>query len=126
MRQLFAALALDLADQRRIPGFRVAARVGDALVERAQALGVVGHAAGRVQIDGLERAHEGPAPAQAVAHRLVHVFAGGHAFLHQRPGFAQQHGLQPVQHKAFDFLAHMHHALPHGLHQRVGKGHGGG
>ena len=58
--RIMAPLLLDLCHQRRVPRQRIAARGGDAVEKLAQTGGVVGNAFGRIQIDGFERAHEGP------------------------------------------------------------------
>lgn len=60
-----------------------------------------------------------------IAYRLVDIFAAADALGDQCPCFAQQHGLQTIQHKAFGFLVHAHHRHMCGLHQLVGEIYGG-
>src|SRR5437660_495382 len=60
---LRGAMALPHARPRRIGR--------DTAIEAAVTLAVVGHAARRVQLDRFERAHERPAQAETLAHRLV-------------------------------------------------------
>ena len=64
---------------------------------RAEAGAVVGDAARRVELDGLERAHERPPQAQPVADGLVEVL-GRHVSLADQPhGLRQQHRLHAVE-----------------------------
>src|SRR5690348_16645665 len=74
-----AALRGDPLDGRAAPGRgrRLAALAGETLVEGTVAACIVGDAAGRVQVDGLEGTHEGPAQAEPIGDALVDVLDRG-------------------------------------------------
>ncbi|PHJ88988.1 hypothetical protein VF08_37865, partial [Nostoc linckia z8] len=79
---------------------------GQAGKARAVAPVVVGNAAGGVELDGLERAHEGPAQAEPVADGLVEVLWRDDTRADEVEGLGHQHRLQAVEHEAVDLLLH--------------------
>src|ERR1700749_1130033 len=86
---------------------------------------VICDAAGCVQVDRLERTHKRPTPSETVADSSIDLLADRHSVSHQGPCFAEKGCLQPVQHKALNFLAHMNNAPFERAHERVGKLEGG-
>src|SRR5690606_9002994 len=89
--------------------FRVAAsragRVGrEALVEACVAGAVIGDAAGRIQLDRLERADEGPAQAEPVLDGVIEVLRRDIAVLDETESLRQQRALQAVEDEAVDLL----------------------
>ena len=76
------------------------------LVEAGVARAVVRDAAGRVQLDGGERAHERPAQAEAVLDGLVEILRRHVALADQPERLGEQRALQPVEDEALDLAAH--------------------
>ncbi len=70
------------------------------------ALGVIAHAAGRVEIDGLERPHEAPAQRQPLADADIDVLDARIAVGDQAERLLQQRALKPVHHEAVDLALH--------------------
>ena len=130
--QRLTAFAFQNVAQRLIPAPRLCLLVLHVPVHRGIARDIVGHAGRRVQVDGLERPHEGPAQAQPVLDRLVHILGAGIAIGDQLEGFGQQGALQPVQDEAGNLLLHQdrHHARllieRAGPRHHLGIGPGGG
>src|SRR5690606_19037953 len=88
--------------------------VGEAAEKRAVAPAIVWNAAGSIELDRLERAHERPAQAEAVSDRLVKPLWGDDALLDQSERFGEKRRLQPVQDKAIDLALHMDRRLTDG------------
>src|SRR3954454_18503165 len=76
---------------------------GDLLPRSGIARAVIRNAAGRVEFDRLERAHEGPAQTKSVFQRDVEVLRADHALPDQTERFGLQHPLQAVENEAEDF-----------------------
>src|ERR1700733_5675015 len=100
-------------------------RAGDLLVEASEAVRIIGHSAWCIEVDGLERPHERPAPAQAVAYGSIDVLATGDTVFHQCPRFAQQGSLQSIQYKSLHLFTYHHNAAfqpPHEICNEVDGG----
>src|SRR5258706_3780576 len=79
------------------------------------ALAVIGDAARRVQLDGLEGTHEGPAKAQAVGDRVIEVLGAHVAVLHEPKGLREKCHLQAIEDEAIDLALHGDRHLAHAL-----------
>ncbi len=95
-------------------------------VEAAVALAVVGDAAGGVERDGLERAHERPAQAEAVRDGLVEVFRRDIALADQAHRLGEQRALQAIENEAIDLALHQDGHLPDAGHHFGRARHGRG
>ena len=60
----------------------------------------------RVQVDRLERADDGPAQTEAIAHDAVDVLDGCDAIAHQAIGLTQHCALQAIEHEPGNLLAY--------------------
>ena len=118
--QMLAALRLDAVQRGAAPGHAPGHGLEHLGVHAFVAFGVVAHAGRRVQVDGLERAHEGPAQRQTVADAGVHVLDAGVAIGHQPERLVQQRALQPVDDEAVDLAPH-HDGLLAGLGQQAAR-----
>ena len=90
----------------------------DPLERRTEAREVVGNPLRRIQIAGLERTHEGPAPAEPVADRTIDIVRAGHPIPHEAIGLGHQRPLQAVQHEAMDLAPDFDRRLADGRHER--------
>ena len=78
----------------------------DVRIDALVALDVVAHAARRVEVDGLERPHEGPAQRKAFADADIDVLDAGIAVGDEPEGFLQQRALHPVHDEAVELALH--------------------
>src|ERR1700730_2755674 len=85
-------------------GHAVDVRVGAAQAGEARpvAAAVIGGAAGRNELDGLDRPHEGPAQSEPVLENLVEVLRRHVAVFHQPESLGQQHRLEAVENETLD------------------------
>ncbi len=104
--QAFAPLGLDFVHDRPAPIDAPLRRREDAGVDALIAVGIVAHAGGRVEVDGLERPHEGPAQCEALTNPDIDVLNPRIALLDEPEGFFKQRPLQPVHDKAVELSLH--------------------
>ena len=84
---MVAHLTMGLGDHRIRPGLGRLALFDELVEARAEARGIILEAARRVEVDGLERADEGPAPAEPLGDRLVDILGGRDSGLKQAKSF---------------------------------------
>src|ERR1043166_6702236 len=71
-------------------------------VKPCVARAIIRDAAGRVELDGLERAEKRPAQAEAILHGMIEIFGRDQTLTHQAKRFGEQRALQAIQDKAVD------------------------
>src|SRR6185437_5643500 len=101
-----APLGLDAVHDRAAPVGAPLGRGKDTGVDALITFGIVSHAAGRVEVYGLERPHEGPAQGEPIADPDVDVLNAGYSLLDEAEGFLQERALQPVHDEAVDLALH--------------------
>ena len=106
-------------DQRRVPVQRLHLLL-HLCIQRTVTIAVIRQAAGRVQVDGLKRAHEAPAQAEAVFHQRIEIGRRNDIVGEQAKRLGQQRALQAVQCETVDLLPDGRWHLPGFDHDRAG------
>ena len=92
----------------------------EARVDLLVALDIVAHAARRIEVDGLERTHEGPAQRQAVADADIDILDRGIAVGDQAERLLEQRALQAVHDEAVELALHHDRRLAGGDQEGAG------
>ena len=129
----FAPLRLDFVHDRAAPVGAPLGRTENAGIDALVALGVVAHARRRIEVDRLERPHEGPAQREPIANADINVLDPRIALLDEPERLFQQRALQPVHDEAVDLALHDDRRVTGGaqearraldrLRRRPGRGH---
>ena len=106
LRQLRAPVALDGLEHLAGPVDAALHLREETLVDVLVALDIVADAAGRIEVDGLERTHERPAQRQAFADADIDILDRGVAVGDEAEGLLEQRALHAVHDEAVELALH--------------------
>src|SRR5580698_10870610 len=104
--QAFAPLGFNLFHDRPAPIDAPLGRWEYAGIDALIAVGIVADPGGSVEVNGLERSHEGPAQRESLTNAHIDVLHPRISLLDKAEGLLQERALQPVHDEAVELALH--------------------